>query len=99
MRSGCSEPCPGAARLGLQLGSARRHSLLRVALGAPRKAAPVPREYTQAVAGKERPPRGTSQRKEGSFEEWSARHSYSGTHEKGSFFSSFSKCKSPLSLE
>ena len=34
MRSGCSKPCPGAAR---------RHSLPSAALGAPQKVVPTPR--------------------------------------------------------
>lgn len=45
-----------------------------------------PKGAHTTAAGKERPPRGSSQRKEGSFEEWSARHSYSRTHEKENFF-------------
>lgn len=86
MRSGCSEPCPGAACPGLQLGSARALIALGSS-GCTLEGSTGPKGvHTQAAAGKERPPRGSSQRKEGSFEEWSARHSYPGTHEKGSFF-------------
>lgn len=69
MRSGCSEPCPGAARQGLQRGSARRHSVPKTAVGAPWKAASTPMGGDRSGAGRSGDSRGSSQRKEGSFEE------------------------------